>query len=87
VTWAYDESRRILRENRDKLELVAQRLLEVETLDSEEFLALMGETATASTNEPRIPPSVNTRTPTPGVQTPSDEGTERPSLGTAPSPA
>ncbi len=32
---------RILTENRDKLELIAQRLLEVETLESEEFVALM----------------------------------------------
>ena len=43
VTWAYDEARRVIMENRDKLELVAQRLLEVETIDAEEFLALFGE--------------------------------------------
>lgn len=43
VNWAYDEARRIIQENRDKLDAVAQRLLEVETVDASEFLALMGE--------------------------------------------
>jgi cell division protease FtsH len=42
VTWAYDEARRLLRENQDKLERVAQRLLEVETIDERHFLELMG---------------------------------------------
>lgn len=41
VTWAYDEARRLLRENQDKLERVAQRLLEVETIDERQFLELM----------------------------------------------
>ncbi len=41
VTWAYDEARHILTEHRDKLNAVAERLLEVETLEAEEFLAVM----------------------------------------------
>jgi cell division protease FtsH len=83
VTWAYDEARRLIRENRNKLDLVAQRLLEVETIDGDEFLALMGETPPAKPSQP-ITPS----TPITGHQLPeSDEGNNRPNLGTAPSPA
>lgn len=37
----YQRAHRILTENRDKLELVAQRLLEVETLERDEFAALL----------------------------------------------
>ncbi len=37
VTTAYDSARSILRQHRDKLDAVAQRLLEVETLSKDEF--------------------------------------------------
>lgn len=37
----YGRARNILEEHRDKLELVAQRLLEVETLEAADFVALM----------------------------------------------
>ena len=37
----YARARQILEENRDKLELVAQKLLEFESLEAEEFVALM----------------------------------------------
>jgi cell division protease FtsH len=40
VSEAYDEARRILNEYRDKLDAVAQRLLEVETISREEFEAI-----------------------------------------------
>jgi cell division protease FtsH len=87
VSWAYDESRLILNQHRDKLEAVAQRLLEVESLDAEEFLALMGDARVlAKPSEPRIPPTSNTKTQG-GTQPQTDESNDRPSLGTAPSPA
>ena len=44
VNSAYDEARRIINENRQKLNAVASRLLEIETLNAEEFGGLMGET-------------------------------------------
>ncbi|MCC7451793.1 MAG: ATP-dependent zinc metalloprotease FtsH [Anaerolineae bacterium] len=47
VDEAYVRCKAILTENRDKLELVAQRLLEVETIDYEEFLQLLGEPGSA----------------------------------------
>jgi cell division protease FtsH len=83
VTWAYDEARRLIRENRSKLDLVAQRLLEVETIDGDEFLALMGETPPARPSQPIAPSTPITGHPL----SESDEGSNRPNLGTAPSPA
>ncbi len=82
IYWAYDEARRLIRENRSKLEIIAQRLLEVETIDGDEFLALIGEAP------PRPAPKVLPPTAVTGNSVPdSDEGSDRPALGTAPSPA
>jgi cell division protease FtsH len=83
VTWAYDEARRLIQENRDKLEAVAQRLLEIETLDTNDFLALMGETKTAPSDETPTPPSSNTRPKSEA----SDDNNDLKTLGTAPTPA
>ncbi|NDJ54875.1 MAG: ATP-dependent zinc metalloprotease FtsH [Chloroflexi bacterium] len=41
ISDAYEAARRVLAENRDKLEAVAQALLQVETLDQEQFLRIM----------------------------------------------
>jgi cell division protease FtsH len=83
VTWAYNEAKRLINENRDKLEAVASRLLEVETIDADEFLAIMND---------KLPSPRSSGTPTlnpqPKPQTkPDDGGNDRASLGTAPSPA
>ena len=86
VTWAYDESRRLINENRDKLETVAQRLLEIETLDAEEFLALMGEAKPTKADEKPNSPPTNPRIKS-GNSPASDEGNDLKSLGTAPTPA
>jgi cell division protease FtsH len=60
VAEAYEQARNVLTQNRDKLELIAQTLLEIETLDREAFVALMegegaqsGETAPANDAPPR----------------------------------
>ncbi|GAP62246.1 cell division protease FtsH [Ardenticatena maritima] len=45
VTEAYERALQVLREHRDQLEAVAQRLLEVETLEREEFEELMVRTS------------------------------------------
>ncbi len=84
VTWAYDEARRIIHEHRDKLDAVANRLLEVETIDAEEFLALMeDEPADIADNETKSPVRPSTSS---SPASNSDEGDLK-SLGTAPSPA
>ena len=90
VNSAYQRVVTLLTEHRDKLDLIANRLLEVETITREEFLVLMGEgqptpvTAERSKAEQPAPAS-------PGdgdvLAKDSDED-ERPSkLGTAPTPA
>jgi len=42
IEQAYQRAKEILATHRDKLEAVAQRLVEVETLEGEEFRALVG---------------------------------------------
>lgn len=58
----YERARAILEENRDKLELVAQQLLEVESLEAEEFVALMEgqdpQTSPPGNTPPRKPSEV-----------------------------
>jgi cell division protease FtsH len=86
VTWAYEEARRLINENRGKLEAVAQRLLEIETLDTEEFLALMGQSKPTKAGEKPTPPPSNTRTQ-PESSSTSDNDSDLKSFGTAPTPA
>ncbi len=82
VNTAYDDARRLINEHRDKLDRVAHQLLEVETLDAEEFMALMGETNVSSTT-PQTTESGGLKS-----KSKQDEGgSDRPSLGTAVSPA
>lgn len=86
VTEAYADARRLLQENRAKLDALAQRLLEVETVDSEEFLALMNDGAIASSGSQ--PPTGTPARPLPTEAQPkSDESGIGKSFGPAPSPA
>lgn len=81
---AHEIAFNILTDHRDKLELVAQRLLEVETLEANEFIAILEgkdlETQTSST-----PPSGNSRI----TQQKNSEPVERhrPSLDMPPKPS
>ena len=83
VTWAYDEARRLISEYRHLLERIAERLLEVETIEADEFLALMGETRPGGALPNPSPADPATAKPKPRT----DEGGDRRSLGAAPSPA
>lgn len=86
VDWAHREAHRIISENRDKLEAVAQRLLEVETIDRDEFTAIM-EGTTITSSEPPQPP-VKLDDTRQQENTRNDDSSNRPTLGsTAPSPA
>jgi cell division protease FtsH len=80
----YQRARQILMDNRDKLDLIARRLLEVETLETEEFTALLEG----------VEPPVTARPTSPAQRAPSAEPTGRPGrkpksldLPPAPSPA
>jgi len=58
VNDAYATAKRILTENRDKLDTIATRLIEVETLDAEEFAAFFeDEPEEETTVMPGTPPS------------------------------
>ena len=85
VSQAYERALQVLRENRDKLEAVAQRLMEVETIGREEFLELMGEPPEAPTpsrpSEPRPSGALEASEGKPDSEMPPAP------LGTAPSPA
>jgi cell division protease FtsH len=83
VVGQYEVAVKILTENRDKLDAVAQRLLEVETIGREEFVEIMdggSSTDTPSSSGAVVPPSA------PQPQPGTDRG-ELPNIGTAPSPA
>ncbi|MEB2287537.1 MAG: ATP-dependent zinc metalloprotease FtsH [Anaerolineae bacterium] len=86
VSEAYEQALHVLRANRDKLDAVAERLIEVETIGREEFLALMGEPP-----EPEAPSRPSEPTPTKVMGEPMEEEADSDMppapLGTAPSPA
>jgi len=66
VSTSYDKARQILTQHRDKLDRVAQRLVEVETLDAKEFTALMsGQPLEPPPSSPATPPAAQAR-PTTG---------------------
>ncbi|RPI97138.1 MAG: cell division protein FtsH, partial [Chloroflexi bacterium] len=85
VTSAYERALFVLRENRPRLDAVAQRLIEIETISREEFLALMGEPPDSDSDSP-VEPTATARTKdAEGRQKDSDMPPSP--LGTAPSPA
>jgi cell division protease FtsH len=53
LSQAYDEAKQILEDHRDQLELVAQKLLECETLDAVTFQHLLGISPTRRDEPPR----------------------------------
>jgi len=73
VMEAYERAKRILTEHRDKLEAVAQKLMELETLDAETFRAIM---------EGRTPPEPKA----PGTAGPAPQPTAPQSSAPAPGP-
>jgi cell division protease FtsH len=84
VDEAYQRALNVITEHRDKLEAVASRLLEVETVDYEEFLQLMGEPAASK----RRPAAFKPQPATPREGQQPNRGDEMPpKLGTAASPA
>ncbi|MBX7251273.1 MAG: ATP-dependent zinc metalloprotease FtsH [Candidatus Promineofilum sp.] len=79
---AHSLAMKILTDHRDKLELVSRRLLEVETLESLEFVALLeGKDVVVPPSTPPGSPKVNLPKPSEGTERP------RPSLDRPPSPS
>jgi cell division protease FtsH len=87
VSWAYDEARRLIRENREKLDAVALRLLDVETIEADEFLAVMGELRPNKWSEFMVPPALAPRFQAADSPAAPDESSDLKTLGPAPTPA
>jgi cell division protease FtsH len=85
----YRRARQILEENRDKLELIAQKLLELESLDAEEFVALMEgrDTGTPSSATPSPAPRRQRETEPEAERGQADWNRPNLDLPPAPSPA
>lgn len=67
IDTAYERARTILNEQRDKLDLIASTLLEIETLEAAEFAALMEGLEIPSMNKP-LPPTKPTTAPAPAAE-------------------
>ena len=83
VQTQYQVALNVLNDNRDKLEAVAQRLLEIETLERADFVELMGDSPEDYSSTGGTPLLPNDPEPSPAP----DRGGEFPNIGTAPSPA
>lgn len=82
VSEAHERARNVLIEYRDKLDLIANRLLEVETLNREDFLELMGGRPLSLRHQPQPQLPANSQT---ARESGSDAPTPR--FGAAPSMA
>ena len=81
----HERTRKILEDNRDKLNLLATKLLEVETLEADEFVALLDGTVSPATT-PEDKPSPEQPKPVPDERTEWEPPTSL-DLPPAPSPA
>lgn len=86
VSGAYEQAIHVLTIHRDKLDLLAERLIEVETINRDEFLEIMGEPPESSgdMSEPTATPRGNGEL---DAEELSDNDLPSTSLGAAPSPA
>ena len=80
---AHNQAMTILTDHRDKLELISQRLLEVETLEAADFVDLLEGKDVAVPSNPPPPgsPRINLPKPSEGAERP------RPTLDRPPSPS
>ena len=82
----YEHAKQILTDNRNKLDLIAEKLLAVETLDADEFVALIdGASSPSAVNTPPTkerPSSANT-----ADDSEENQGWQPPSIDLPPSPS
>jgi cell division protease FtsH len=78
VSAAHDKARDILNQHRDKLDLIAHKLVEIETLDVKQFNALM-------TGQPMEPPQATPTAPPASPARPASEPSNW-QVGSAPAP-
>jgi cell division protease FtsH len=85
VDEAYQRALNVITEHREELERVAQRLIEVETIDHDEFLQLMGETP--SPGRRKRPEMLPRPAEKPAEKPAAQRDDLPPRIGTAASPA
>lgn len=85
VTTSYARTLNVLRDNRDKLDALADRLMEIETISREEFLELMGDSQPPESGISSGPARSSRSKKEESGQTDTDMPPAP--LGTAPSPA
>ncbi len=82
----YDHAKQILTEHRDKLDLVAEKLLDVETLDADEFVALVeGNDRPPTPNAPQS--EIRPSSTEPIEENEKNKGWHPPSVDLPPSPS
>ncbi|GAB4547239.1 MAG: ATP-dependent zinc metalloprotease FtsH [Anaerolineae bacterium] len=79
VDEAYERALETITEHRDKLDAVAMRLMEVETIDAEEFVQMMGDSPLPRRKRPQMLPK--------GTTQPAQRDDSVPPMIGAPSPA
>jgi len=79
---AYEQAKQVLREHREQLDAVAQRLLEVETLEADEFIAVV-----EGRSVPEEPTTGGTPAPEPSTRREPGPGKAGPALDMPPRPA
>jgi cell division protease FtsH len=82
VDEAHQRAKQVLIDNREKLEIIAQRLLEIETIDADEFIELIGEAGSTVRRKEQKDNKISSKSS-------DDKGGNEvpPRLGTAASPA
>ncbi len=84
VNEAHERATDILTQYREHLDRIAQRLIEIETLDADEFIAIFEGKSDAGTDTPETPP---TSGPKQSVKKPTLDSPSSPSLDMPPAPA
>jgi cell division protease FtsH len=82
VSEAFEKAKGVLTRHRDKLDAVAQRLIDVETIDSDEFKAIMSGSV-----PPSSPPPSDSPAPQPGKPEVESPDFPAPTLDLPPSPS
>ena len=87
ISEAYGRARKLLGQQREKLELVAETLLEVETLDRQEFEALLGEAKARPEGEEEESTPIPFKEKATGSKDESEDSPPSLNLPPAPAPA
>ncbi len=82
IEQAHELARKILRENKDKLVILAEKLIEVETIEGEQLIALLDGEQPPAAEEPAAPPPSTPPPAEPEVRPDEDQprGQPRPGL-------